>query len=76
VARDVIRALVDRGREEGAFRADLPAGWLVTAALALIHGAAEEVRAGSLDERAALEALLATIDELLTGRGVRNPERG
>ena len=45
-ARDTIRAVVDRGREEGAFRTDLPAEWLVTATLALIHGAAEEVRAG------------------------------
>jgi len=67
-ARDVIRALVDRGRDDGAFRTDLPAEWLVSATLALIHGAAEEVRAGSLDERAALAALLATVDELLAGR--------
>jgi AcrR family transcriptional regulator len=67
-ARATIRALVDRGRQEGAFRIDLPAEWLVTATLALIHGAAEEVRAGSLDERAALDALLATVDELLAGR--------
>jgi len=67
-ARATIRALVDRGRREGAFRSDLPAEWLVTATLALIHGAAEEVRAGSLDEPAAMDALLATVDELLTGR--------
>ena len=37
--------------------------------LALVHGAAEEVRAGSLDERAALEALLTTSGELLAGPG-------
>jgi AcrR family transcriptional regulator len=67
-ARATILALVNRGRDEGAFRTDLPSEWLVTASLALIHGAAEEVRAGSLDERAALDALLATVDGLLIGR--------
>jgi TetR/AcrR family transcriptional regulator, mexCD-oprJ operon repressor len=67
-ARSTILALVDRGRQDGAFRTDLPAEWLVTATLALIHGAAEEVRAGSLDEHAALGALLATVDGLLAGR--------
>jgi TetR/AcrR family transcriptional regulator, mexCD-oprJ operon repressor len=66
-ARETIRTLVDRGRAEGAFRTDLPAEWLATAILALIHGAAEEVRAGSLDERAALDALLTTTGELLAG---------
>jgi TetR/AcrR family transcriptional regulator, mexCD-oprJ operon repressor len=67
-ARDTIRALVDRGRRESAFRTDRPTEWLVTATLALIHGAAEEVRAGSMDERAALDVLLATVDEMLAGR--------
>ena len=66
-ARETIGALVDRGRDEGAFRADMPADWLVTATLALIHGAAEEVRAGSIDEPTALQALLTTTGELLEG---------
>jgi AcrR family transcriptional regulator len=66
-ARDAIRALVERGRSEGAFRTDLPVDWLVTATLALIHGAAEEVRAGSMGSGEALEVLVATTQELLAG---------
>lgn len=66
-ARDAIRALVERGRAEGAFRADLPLDWLVTATLALIHGAAEEVRAGSMESGDALEVLVTSAQELLVG---------
>lgn len=66
-ARDAILALVQRGRAEGAFRADLPVDWLVTATLALIHGAAEEVRAGSMGSADALKALLTSAQELLAG---------
>jgi AcrR family transcriptional regulator len=66
-ARDAIRALVERGRAEGAFRADLPVDWLVTATLALIHGAAEEVRAGSMESADALEVLVTSAQELLVG---------
>jgi TetR/AcrR family transcriptional regulator, mexCD-oprJ operon repressor len=64
--RAVIGRLVDRGRREGAFRTDVPAGWLVTAALALIHAAAEEVREGGLDAEAALDALAVTVTGLFT----------
>jgi TetR/AcrR family transcriptional regulator, mexCD-oprJ operon repressor len=66
-ARGTIRALVQRGRAEGMFRTDLPVDWLVTAALALIHGAAEEVRAGSMASERAREVLVATVQELLAG---------
>ena len=66
-ARDAIRALVDRGRAEGAFRSDLPAEWLVTATLALIHGAAEEVRAGSMGSDEARGVLVTSVQELLAG---------
>ena len=63
-ARAVIRRLVERGRREGAFRSDLPTGWLITSSLALIHAAAEEVRAGELHAQAALDVLTATVSEL------------
>jgi TetR/AcrR family transcriptional regulator, mexCD-oprJ operon repressor len=63
-ARAVIRKLVVRGRREGAFRTDVPPGWLVTSCLALIHAAAEEVRAGELDSDAALAALSVTVVDL------------
>lgn len=74
-ARGAIQALVERGRAEGAFRHDLPVQWLVTATLALVHAAAEEVRAGSLDEPAALEALLVSAAELLAGRSAADRDR-
>jgi AcrR family transcriptional regulator len=66
-ARAVIRRLVERGRREGAFRTDLPTGWLITSSLALIHAAAEDVRAGELDAQAALDVLTTTVSELFVG---------
>ena len=50
-AHQTIGALLDRGRADGSFRTDLPAGWLVTAAVAVIHACAAEVRSGRIDER-------------------------
>lgn len=68
-ARDVIHKLVLRGRREGGFRTDVAPNWLVTSCLALIHAAAEEVRAGELDADAALAALSVTVVDLFVGRG-------
>lgn len=56
-----IRELVERGRAEGAFRTDVPAGWLVTSCFALLHACGDEVRAGKLDASDALEVLTATM---------------
>lgn len=67
-ARETISELIERGRRDGSFRTDLPTAWLVTASLALIHAAAEEVRDGQLDSEAALRALKLTVPELLAGR--------
>lgn len=64
--RAVIRKLTERGRREGAFRTDVPADWLVTTSLALIHAASEEVREGELDSEAALDVLSATVTDLFT----------
>lgn len=69
-ARDAIGRLVDRGRREGSFRTDVPAGWLITATLALIHATAEEVRLGHLDPDAGLHALTLTVTELFRAPGV------
>jgi TetR/AcrR family transcriptional repressor of mexCD-oprJ operon len=66
-ARVSIRALVERGRGERVFRTDVTTEWLVTCLLALIHAAAEEVRAGELDANAALEALSATVADVFVG---------
>jgi TetR/AcrR family transcriptional regulator, mexCD-oprJ operon repressor len=68
-ARDTIRKLIQRGRKDGSFRTDLQVGWLVTASLALMHAAAEEVRTGELSAQAAPKTLSLTIAYLL-----RRPE--
>ncbi|MGJ0184253.1 TetR/AcrR family transcriptional regulator [Corynebacterium glyciniphilum] len=44
-----MRGLLERGQDEGAFRADLPVSWLLTTAHVVMNGAAEEVRTGRLD---------------------------
>jgi AcrR family transcriptional regulator len=66
-ARAVIGKVIERGRREGAFRTDVTTGWQVTTCLAMIHAAAEEVRAGELEPNAALELLSTTITDLLAG---------
>jgi AcrR family transcriptional regulator len=68
-ARAVIAKLLERGRREGTFRTDVPTDWLVTSCLALVHAAAEEVRAGALDSASALGALSITVADLFGGRG-------
>jgi TetR/AcrR family transcriptional repressor of mexCD-oprJ operon len=56
-----IAGLVRRGQAEGAFREDLPAGWLVTTYFALMHACGEEVRAGRLPAGDAVGVLQATV---------------
>jgi AcrR family transcriptional regulator len=73
-ARGVIRRLIERGRNDGSFRTDLSVDWLVTASLALVHAAAEEVRMGQLDAEAAPNTLTLTITDLLRRR--ENPFAG
>jgi AcrR family transcriptional regulator len=72
--------LIERGRRDGSFRTDLPAGWLVTATFALIHACADDVRAGRLQPAEAERVLPATLRGLLTGPGRqaagRPPGRG
>ena len=67
-AHGVIHALVNRGREDGSFRTDVPSGWLVASLLALIHAAADEVREERLEAGQALEVLTATATDLFRGR--------
>ncbi|MGH2946345.1 MAG: TetR/AcrR family transcriptional regulator, partial [Solirubrobacteraceae bacterium] len=63
-----IRELVERGREEGAFRTDLPADWLVTSCFALMHACGDEVRAGRMDPAGALAVLTATLRAVFAAR--------
>jgi TetR/AcrR family transcriptional regulator, mexCD-oprJ operon repressor len=57
--------LVERGRDDGAFRTDLPTDWLVTSCFAVIHACGQEVRAGRLDATGAVDVLTATVRAIL-----------
>jgi TetR/AcrR family transcriptional regulator, mexCD-oprJ operon repressor len=67
-ARGPIRKLVERGREEGTFRTDLPTDWLVTSCFALIHACGDEVRAGTMNASSALDVLTETMRDVFVGR--------
>ena len=47
-AHQAIGALLERGIADGSFRTDLPAAWLATACIALIHACSDSVRAGTI----------------------------
>lgn len=53
-----ILALFRRGQEEGVFRVDLPAQWMMDATGALMFTAADSIRAGRLAPADAVEAVL------------------
>ena len=63
-----VRALVRRGRKEGAFRTDVPAEWLVTSLFALMHACGDEVRAGRMSASRGLDALLPTVRSVFVAR--------
>jgi AcrR family transcriptional regulator len=63
-----LRPLIERGQKSGAFNADVPADWLLTVALELVHAASREVSAGRLPEKAAEPALLAAVAGALSAR--------
>jgi AcrR family transcriptional regulator len=56
-----IAPIVERGRESGAFAADVPLHWQLTVVLELVHAASREVSAGRLREDEAERALLASV---------------
>ena len=55
-----VEQLIERGRAAGAFRTDLPTAWLIGTLHRLMHGAAADVDAGHLSERAAATTIAAT----------------
>ncbi|WP_214411069.1 hypothetical protein [Sphaerisporangium fuscum] len=63
--------LVRRGQRQGVFRTDLPSDWLVSVAHYILHGAADQVRAGRLAPQEAADMVTETVRSVLTGR-VRN----
>ena len=66
-AHHTVGALLERGQADGSFRTDLPARWLMTASVALVHACSGEVRAGHIDEHDAVRILTTSIRDLLTG---------
>jgi TetR/AcrR family transcriptional repressor of mexCD-oprJ operon len=60
--------LVERGRREGAFRTDVPGEWLLACSYALVHAAADEVRAGRLDAASAPGVLSVSLRDLFVNR--------
>jgi len=66
-AHHTIGALLERGQADGSFRTDLPAGWLVTACLALVHACSDQVRAGQMDKHDAVRILTTSVRDLFTG---------
>jgi len=70
-AHQMVAELIDRGRDDGAFRTDAPTRWLVTSIFALLHAAADEVRAGRLDRASAERLLAGTVRVLLMAGDLR-----
>ena len=59
-----LQALIERGRAAGAFRTDVPASWLVTMYMALLHGAADHAAVHDLPRDEALALVTRTLGEL------------
>jgi AcrR family transcriptional regulator len=57
----LLEPLIERGQRDGSFRADVPRGWHLSMALALMHAASEEVRAGRITAGDAEAAVIATV---------------
>lgn len=57
----LIRPLLKRGQQSGAFNPDLPIDWMLTVLLELIHAASREYSTGRLPEDRAQAALTATV---------------
>jgi TetR/AcrR family transcriptional repressor of mexCD-oprJ operon len=57
-------ALVERGRDEGLFRTDVPAEWLLTMYVALVHGADEHAASRGTDRTHALRLLKMSLTDL------------
>ena len=56
-----VEDLIRRGQSEGAFRADLPAAWLVSVLYHLLKGAAADVAGGRLDPADAPHLIVTTV---------------
>lgn len=59
--------LIRRGQQQGDFRTDLPTDWLVNVVQYILHGAAEQVRAGRLAAQDSGDVVTKTVLSVLTG---------
>lgn len=64
-ATNHVERLIDRGRDEGVLRTDLPRDWLVATFFAVLHAAADEVNGGHLTADRAPDVLTTTVRSLL-----------
>jgi TetR/AcrR family transcriptional repressor of mexCD-oprJ operon len=71
-----LRDLVQRGQRTGAFRADLPADWLVTTFYALLHAAADHARAHRVKRSDALDMLRTTLRDVFSPRDALSAPKG
>jgi len=69
-----VQKLVERGQDEGVFRSDLPATWLVGVLLSVMHGAADEINAGQLVADDAAGLISATVLAAYTPPGRQVPK--
>jgi TetR/AcrR family transcriptional repressor of mexCD-oprJ operon len=56
-----LEPLIERGRRDGSFRADVPASWHLSMIVALIHAASAELAAGRVQAEEVEPALIDTI---------------
>jgi TetR/AcrR family transcriptional regulator, mexCD-oprJ operon repressor len=64
-----VQRLLERGRQEGAFRTDLPTSWLVGVMHSVMHNAADEINAGRLTPDRAAAFITATLQAGFTPPG-------
>ncbi|MBB5084551.1 TetR/AcrR family transcriptional regulator [Nonomuraea endophytica] len=63
-----VEGLIERGRESGDFRTDVPVSWQVSSFFALLHTAAQEVEAARLVGGEAGGVLVTSLRSLLSAR--------
>jgi AcrR family transcriptional regulator len=68
-----VEGLLERGRAEGQFRADLPISWLVSVMHNVMHGAAGDLQAGRITSDQAAPYITATLLAAFTPPGERVP---
>lgn len=61
----VVRGLIIRGQQSQEFDPELPADWLLTIVVDLIHAASRQVSSGAMSSQAAQRALLRTATAVL-----------